>query len=169
MGLQHVGIVRSNHGLYSEHVALSALEILNGWKTYTSLKGYHLYTCKFDDRHIMNAPDDLDVWNLEVARAFGDDWINNKKSFVLKVPSVVVPMSFNYLLNPNHPDFYKKLSLNISGVSILTAVSNSLLVLQTGVSRYLCLVIQTLPVRFIFSISEGVILVISLALRSKVR
>ena len=40
-------------------------------------------------------------------RAIGDQWIRERRSAVLKVPSVVVPEEFNYLLNPTHPDFKK--------------------------------------------------------------
>ncbi len=40
-------------------------------------------------------------------RAIGDRWVKEKKSVVLKVPSVVVPEEYNYLLNPTHPDFEK--------------------------------------------------------------
>ncbi len=35
----------------------------------------------------------------------GDDFIEQNKSAVFKVPSAVVPGEFNYLLNPNHSDF----------------------------------------------------------------
>ncbi len=40
-------------------------------------------------------------------KAIGDRWVKKRKSVVLKVPSVVVPEEYNYLLNPNHPDFEK--------------------------------------------------------------
>ena len=40
-------------------------------------------------------------------KAIGDRWIKKRESAVLKVPSVVVPEEFNYLLNPKHPDFKK--------------------------------------------------------------
>lgn len=40
-------------------------------------------------------------------RAIGDRWIKDRKSSVLKVPSVVVPEEYNYLLNPTQPDFEK--------------------------------------------------------------
>lgn len=40
-------------------------------------------------------------------KAIGDRWIKKRKSVVLKVPSVVIPEEYNYLLNPNHPDFGK--------------------------------------------------------------
>jgi len=39
------------------------------------------------------------------ARAIGDAWVADALSAVLRVPSVVVPIEFNYVLNPNHPDF----------------------------------------------------------------
>ena len=40
-------------------------------------------------------------------RAIGDRWIKEQSSAVLRVPSIVVPEEYNYLLNPNHPDFAK--------------------------------------------------------------
>lgn len=40
-------------------------------------------------------------------KAIGDNWIKDRKSAVLKVPSVVVPEEYNYLLNPTHPDIIK--------------------------------------------------------------
>jgi hypothetical protein len=35
---------------------------------------------------------------------FGDEWLDGQASVVLKVPSVVVPVEFNYIINPLHPD-----------------------------------------------------------------
>jgi RES domain-containing protein len=50
-------------------------------------------------------------WNSRPAapsiKAIGDRWIKQGKSAVLKVPSVVIPEEYNYLLSPNHPDFAK--------------------------------------------------------------
>jgi len=40
-------------------------------------------------------------------KAIGDRWVKQLRSLVLKVPSVVVPEEFNYLINPTHPDFAK--------------------------------------------------------------
>lgn len=40
-------------------------------------------------------------------QSLGDAWIASKRTAVLTVPSVVVPMERNYLLNPAHPDFRK--------------------------------------------------------------
>lgn len=38
-------------------------------------------------------------------QSIGNDWIDNGKSAVLKVPSVIVPNESNYIINIQHPDF----------------------------------------------------------------
>ncbi len=38
-------------------------------------------------------------------RNVGDKWIDERRSLLLRVPSVVTKGEFNYLLNPLHPDF----------------------------------------------------------------
>jgi RES domain-containing protein len=38
---------------------------------------------------------------------FGDAWVSSGRSAVMRVPSVIVPGEWNYVLNPNHPDFSK--------------------------------------------------------------
>lgn len=40
-------------------------------------------------------------------QAFGAEWVQSQRSVALRVPSVVVPGEFNYLLNPAHPQFAK--------------------------------------------------------------
>ena len=40
-------------------------------------------------------------------RAIGDRWVKKQSSAVLRVPSIVVPEEYIYLLNPAHPDFAK--------------------------------------------------------------
>ena len=34
----------------------------------------------------------------------GRDWLKSQRSPILKVPSAIVPVEFNHLLNPLHPD-----------------------------------------------------------------
>lgn len=38
-------------------------------------------------------------------QAIGDAWVAGGESAALRVPSVVVPGEFNFILNPAHPDF----------------------------------------------------------------
>lgn len=37
----------------------------------------------------------------------GADWLASMRTPVLRVPTVIVPHQYNYLLNPLHPDFAK--------------------------------------------------------------
>jgi RES domain-containing protein len=41
----------------------------------------------------------------------GSEWYINKRSLILKVSSAVIPKEYNYVINTNHPDFKKKVSL----------------------------------------------------------
>lgn len=38
---------------------------------------------------------------------FGDEWIKSGNKPVMRVPSVVVPVEYNFLINPMHPEFSK--------------------------------------------------------------
>ncbi len=48
-------------------------------------------------------------WNApappSTTRDIGTAWVRDRSSVVLAVPSAVVPVEVNYLLNPEHPDF----------------------------------------------------------------
>ena len=55
-------------------------------------------------------PEDWDADNVDwsvgsaASQSIGDDWLARSTSLLLRVPSVVVPVGWNYLLNPAHPD-----------------------------------------------------------------
>jgi RES domain-containing protein len=101
----------------SEHPALAAWEVANHWREYASLNGYHLYSASFEDTHVQHAPFDLEqgIPSIKTSRSFGDDWIASQTSLALRVPSVVAPHSWNFLLNPAHPDFYGQVQLEAHG------------------------------------------------------
>lgn len=42
--------------------------------------------------------------NIQITQKLGDDWLRRKVTALLKVPSALVPMTDNFLLNPMHPD-----------------------------------------------------------------
>jgi len=44
-------------------------------------------------------------WKLDLAytRALGDEWLRSKRTALAKVPSAILPDTWNYLLNPDHP------------------------------------------------------------------
>lgn len=53
---------------------------------------------------------DVPGWDLpdgSASRACGDEWIREKRTAILVVPSVVARMECNVLINPAHPDFGK--------------------------------------------------------------
>ena len=54
----------------------------------------------------ISVADMLDVWqaDLKVTRGIGDAWLADASSLALRVPSVLVPETWNVLLNPLHPD-----------------------------------------------------------------
>jgi RES domain-containing protein len=37
-------------------------------------------------------------------QAIGEEWIKSQRTPILKVPSAIIPVEFNYILNPEHPD-----------------------------------------------------------------
>ena len=61
-------------------------------------------------------PDDLEVplldvpvgegWktNLKLTRKLGDAWLRARETALVRVPSAILPATFNYLLNPLHVD-----------------------------------------------------------------
>jgi RES domain-containing protein len=69
---------------------------------------YHAFKIEFPE----DAAERLDLtllkadWETDLGytRAIGDQWIVQRRSLALVVPSVVLPESMNVLLNPAHPD-----------------------------------------------------------------
>jgi len=47
------------------------------------------------------------VLNYPITQAIGDNWLQQREAPVLKVPSAIIDLEYNYLLNPAHPDFGK--------------------------------------------------------------
>lgn len=57
------------------------------------------------ERHGLDTlPDGWDADNNSSARNFGDLWLNEARSAILLVPSVVAKLEWNALVNPLHPD-----------------------------------------------------------------
>lgn len=50
-------------------------------------------------------------WHLadhyNITQKLGSDWLNAASSAILKVPSAIIDLEYNYLMNPNHPDFIR--------------------------------------------------------------
>ena len=52
-------------------------------------------------------PSGWDSENTGCARVFGDQWINEARSAILIVPSVIARLDQNAIINPHHPDAKK--------------------------------------------------------------
>lgn len=55
-------------------------------------------------RTAADLPEGWDGRDTRIARAFGDHWLEEGRSAILLVPSVVARVDFNALVNPRHPD-----------------------------------------------------------------
>ena len=91
----------------AESISLAVLENL-----------VHLHKDVFPTGYVVvsaEIPDDVSILTEAEIRKnaqtmpseLGDEWMATLSSAVLKVPSVVVPKEFNYLLNPAHSEFEK--------------------------------------------------------------
>jgi len=45
------------------------------------------------------------VDNYNFSQKLGNDWLNVGSSAILKVPSAIIDLEYNYLINPNHASF----------------------------------------------------------------
>jgi RES domain-containing protein len=67
----------------------------------------------------VDVPDDVQVTDLskriapgwsgneKYSRARGNRWLDNARAPLARVPSAIMPFTFNYLLNPQHPEAAK--------------------------------------------------------------
>lgn len=51
------------------------------------------------------------IESYPILQQIGSGWYRSKKSLIFKIPSVLVQWESNYLINTNHPDFPKKVSI----------------------------------------------------------
>lgn len=93
--------------------ALAALEMLVHFSSPLLKLHYVIIEVQFDSRWVQTIPmNDLPrVWRnnqpVLLTKQIGDQWVKEKISAVLAVPSAIIPEEFNYLLNPQHPDCTK--------------------------------------------------------------
>ena len=95
-------------------LSLAALEMLVHFNNEEILLSYSFAAAEFDESLILpveefgtlpenwsNSPLPLDIQRI------GDQWAQSRTSVVLKVPTSVLPVEFNYLINIEHPEFSK--------------------------------------------------------------
>jgi RES domain-containing protein len=113
----------------SETRALCLLEVLAGLRSVTPLQAYVVIPATFDDAVLADLPAERlpAAWRQSPphpnTQRIGDEWADRQQSAVLRVPSVLVPDEFNYLLNPAHSDFAR---IEIGAAEELTIDSRSM-------------------------------------------
>jgi RES domain-containing protein len=97
----------------SEYESLAALEILVHTKALSATERYLAFQVEWDDKlteyfRLKKLPIG---WNEQpptiASRHIGDEWLDQKRSVALAVPSLLSTCELTFLLNPNHPDFKK--------------------------------------------------------------
>jgi RES domain-containing protein len=94
----------------AESLPLAALETLVHLERPRGLEAYVYFEVAFTDQLVLALaeehlpPDWQDSPEPASTVAIGEAWLRSQASLLLRVPSVVVPRSYNYLLNPAHPD-----------------------------------------------------------------
>ncbi len=93
----------------STSVALCCLETLVHMQMVNKSEERWLFMIDVPDRYVEELRQLPRDWDAEPAtaasRAVGDRWVTSARSLALLVPSVVVPLEKNALINPRHPQF----------------------------------------------------------------
>lgn len=93
----------------SDSESLAMLEVLVHTNAQEILKEYALFEIELRSELVLlgaNIPQNWREYPAPHSTAtYGDKWLESKTSLGLKLPSVVVPRQWNYLLNVEHPDF----------------------------------------------------------------
>ena len=95
-------------------LSLAALEMLIHLNDEEILLAYSFATAEFDEGLILSVEDLRPLpenWSdspppLQIQQ-IGDEWAKEQASVVLKVPTSILPVEFNYLINVRHPEFSK--------------------------------------------------------------
>ena len=89
----------------AEHPALALLELAVHFTAQSLPDSMSLVVISFPDEFLTKADfiklqNDTDI--QDYSEELGTSWLKKRSSLVLKVPSIVCPKSFNYLINPAH-------------------------------------------------------------------
>ena len=96
----------------AESLSLAALEMLVHLNNEEILLSYSYATAEFDEKYNLPIEDFRhlpDNWSASPApieiQKIGDAWAHSETSLILRVPTSVLPLEFNYLINIEHSDF----------------------------------------------------------------
>ena len=99
----------------SQHLSLAVLEFRVNQGGYDPQDQYVYFQFEFDEALVERVETPPADWltrfkedgSTTGAQAFGEEWFLQKRSAVLSVPSAVIRIERNFVLNPQHSDFAK--------------------------------------------------------------
>ena len=95
----------------AESMSLAILEMLVHLQAQDLMRHYVIFSVSFDQTLMTSVNPAMlpAAWRRSPSPAtvqqVGDTWVAGARSAVLRLPSVIVPSEWNYLLNPAHRDF----------------------------------------------------------------
>ncbi len=101
----------------SESLALATLEQLGRANTLERLKQLVYVPAVLDASAVValrehELPEGWDRRPPDAAsQAYGEEWLTRATSVALRVPSVILPEGYNYVINPAHPDFEEAIQI----------------------------------------------------------
>jgi len=98
----------------AESLSLATLEIVVHFDAAQVRAGYSFAAAGFSEKQVLSVEELAELpknWRDSPAplqvQDIGDAWVQSKSSLVLRVPTAILPIGFNYLVNIEHPDFSK--------------------------------------------------------------
>ena len=95
----------------SESISLAMLELLVQVNKRTRLKNHVCTSASFNESvvEMLEIADLPSGWDARpytsVSQDVGDRWLDEERSLILRVPTVVNPHEYSLLINPLHPKF----------------------------------------------------------------
>jgi RES domain-containing protein len=99
----------------SESISLATLELLVHRNNSILSGSYKILKIQLNilkkDLLIVDLKTIQNFKNINDYQKFGSQWYNDMKYIVLKVPSIVIPQEFNFVINTRHKDFKSKINI----------------------------------------------------------
>lgn len=93
----------------AENPASALLEMMVHFDWDTMPSAYQLLTIEVEANATVETITPPPDWinDHRITRMIGDTWLKRNETLLLRVPSAIMPESFNVLVNPAHPDANK--------------------------------------------------------------
>lgn len=88
---------------------MCSMEVLVHFKSSYFISTYNFLTlkCPIDLIYNIDVADTSSLLDMGKCQKYGEKWYAMQTSAVLRVPSAIIPMEYNFVINTEHPDFDK--------------------------------------------------------------